>query len=59
MTLTAVLKGYEGAEPALQWQANGGSGWKDISGATGSTYTFTLTEANAGNAWRVAVTAEN
>jgi hypothetical protein len=51
--LTAVPTGYE--NPAYQWQCNDGSGWKDISGATSSVYTLTVTEDNASYRWRADV----
>ena len=56
VTLSVSLTGAEPDEVSIQWQTNGGSGWQDISGATGTSYTFKLTEGNYRNEWRVAVT---
>ena len=56
VTLSVSLTGAEPDEVSIQWQTNGGSGWQDVSGATGTSYTFKLTESNYRNEWRVAVT---
>ena len=53
ITLTAVLNGYDNVEYDIQWQTNSGSGWEDIPGANGRSYTFTFTESNYANDWRV------
>jgi hypothetical protein len=55
ITLTAVLSGYDDVETQITWQYNDGTGWKDIEGANGLQYTFTLTEATADYGWRVVV----
>jgi hypothetical protein len=54
--LTAVLTGYDGLEPAYQWQYNDGGEWKDIDGATSSVYLLNVTEENSTYNWRVSVT---
>ena len=40
---------------AIQWQRNSGSGWNDIPGATGTSYTFTPTLADNGARFRANV----
>jgi hypothetical protein len=54
--LTAVLTGYDGLEPAYQWQYSDGGEWKDIDGATSSVYLLNVTEENSTYNWRVSVT---
>ena len=56
VTLSVSLTGAEPDEVSIQWQTNGGSGWEDVSGANGTSYTFKLSESNYRNEWRVAVT---
>ena len=57
--LYAVLKGYEGTSYEMQWQVSlDNSSWSDISGENGSEYELTLTEDNANNYYRVAVTID-
>jgi hypothetical protein len=53
--MTAVLSGFDETEPSYQWQYNDGSDWKDIEGATSSTYTLDVTEDNYNYSWRVSV----
>ena len=53
ITLYARLNGYENVEYDIQWQTNSGSGWEDIPGANGTSYTFTFSESNYANDWRV------
>lgn len=54
--LQAVVTGGEGVAYSLQWQYDDGSGWKDIAGACGAIYSFTVDEENAGYAYRVVAT---
>ena len=54
--LTSRLTGFEGIAYALQWQYNDGSGWKDVTGAIGSTYEFEATLETVQYMWRLAVT---
>ena len=54
ITLTAVVTGYEG-EVDLQWQMADGGLWRDVSGATGVTYSFLATGATVNLSWRVSV----
>ena len=55
--LYAVLKGYENVNYEMQWQVSSdNSSWQNISGANGSSYSLTVTEDNADNYYRIAVT---
>ena len=55
--LYAVLKGYENVSYEMQWQVSSdNSSWQNISGANGSSYSLTVTEDNADNYYRIAVT---
>lgn len=54
--LEAVVDGAE--VYTIQWQYNDGEGWKDISGATGEKYEFTLDEENAEYEYRALVITE-
>jgi len=56
VTLIAVLNGYEGLVYHYQWQVASAGEWNDVSDAQDSAYTFTLTEENASNQWRIVVT---
>lgn len=57
VTLIAVLNGYENTTTTIQWQSStDNASWSDINGADATTYTFTVTENNYRNFWRVAVT---
>jgi hypothetical protein len=57
VTLIAVLNGYENTTTTIQWQSStDNANWSDINGADATTYTFTVTENNYRNFWRVAVT---
>lgn len=56
VTLIAVLNGYEGLVYHYQWQVASTDDWSDVSDAQDSAYTFTLTEENASNQWRIVVT---
>jgi hypothetical protein len=42
--------------PTVKWQVNTGSGWADISGATGATYSFTAGAADHGAQYRAVFT---
>ena len=60
ITLKAVLKGYEGTSYRLQWQVSkDGSSWKNVSGEIGLTYSIVVSEDNANNCYRIAVTTED
>lgn len=52
---TSELEGFEDEEVVYQWQVDDGNGWKDIDGASGDTYKITLTDENAGYAYRLFV----
>ena len=57
--LYAVLNGYEGTSYSLQWQVSeDNTNWANISGANGSEYDVTVSEDNAANYYRVAVTID-
>ena len=57
--LYAVLNGYEGTSYSLQWQVSSdNANWANISGANGSEYDVTVSEDNAANYYRVAVTID-
>ena len=53
ITLIAVFNGYEGTSFDIQWQTNSGSGWEDVPGANGQSFSFTMNESNYTNDWRV------
>ena len=59
LTLIAKISGVpEGVNYKLQWQVTttgSEADYKDISGETGSRYTFTLTKDNMNYSWRVIV----
>ena len=57
VTLIARLKGYSKTDYRIQCQySKDNSSWHDISGANGTSYTFTLNENNYDNYWHVKVT---
>lgn len=57
VTLIAVLNGYENLAYDLKWQSSpDDKSWTDVAGETAASYTFTITEENYTNYWRVAVT---
>ena len=57
--LYAVLNGYEGTSYSLQWQVSSdNANWANISGANDSEYDVTVSEDNAANYYRVAVTID-
>ena len=55
--LNAELVGFEGVNYQLQWQytPDGGETIIDVEGATGLTYSFPVTQENAGYLWRLSV----
>lgn len=57
ITLKAVVSGAN-MDYSIRWEVNDGSGWKAISGAGAAEYSFVVTQANAGYAYRVVLTAE-
>ena len=57
VTLIAVLNGYDSLAYDLKWQSSpDNKAWTDVAGETAASYTFTITEENYTNYWRVAVT---
>ena len=57
VTLIAVLNGYDSLAYDLKWQSSPDNrSWTDVAGETAASYTFTITEENYTNYWRVAVT---
>ena len=58
VTLESELNGYEGCEVEYQWQVNKGEGFEDISGANGSSYSFSADEESLGYDYRVVVIAD-
>ena len=58
ITLAAEVSGTNGAAYTMQWQYMSGGEWHDISGANGSSYSYTLNEKNATYAWRMAITVD-
>ena len=55
-TLIAELVGYDNAVYTLQWQTSKDSeNWTNVEGATGLTYTMTVTEDNWQDLWRLNV----
>ncbi len=57
VTLIAVLNGYDNLAYDLKWQSSpDDKAWTDVAGETAASYTFTITEENYTNYWRVAVT---
>ena len=57
--LYAVLNGYEGTSYSLQWQVSSdNANWANISGANSDEYDVTVSEDNAANYYRVAVTID-
>ena len=55
VTLITVLTGYENLVYTYQWQVQADDGWTDVEGATGSAYSFQLTEENYDAVWRVQI----
>ena len=55
VTLITVLTGYENLVYTYQWQVQADDGWTDVEGATGSAYSFQLTEENYNAVWRVQI----
>lgn len=58
ITLTSVLEGLDGYTITYQWQVNTGSGWADVPGATGDSYSFEASVETLSYGWRLAVWAE-
>jgi len=56
--LTSELIGFEGLEVAYQWQVDKGSGWENVEGATGDSWSYTATEETVGYSWRLLVYIE-
>lgn len=52
---SVVTGAQEGDVLVYQWQFNDGSGWQDIAGANGDSYTFTVDHVNATYTWRLVV----
>ncbi len=58
--LYASVSGVEGDAPyTIQWQQNNGSGWNNISGANGHSYSFSITTVNASHAYRAVMICNN
>lgn len=56
LTLVSVAYGYEEIEYTYQWQRSADDvNWTDIEGATEARYTFTVTEENYRDFWRVTI----
>lgn len=55
VVLKAIIANPNGAAYSLQWQVDDGAGWKDLSGETSDSLSFTVTEQNAEYAYRVVV----
>ena len=55
ITLTSVLTGFDGLTYAMQWQYDDGSGWKNVDGATGDSYSFIADDNNIYFQWRLEV----
>lgn len=56
MTLISVIYGYDNIQYTIQWQHSVDDvNWSDIEGATDGRYTFTVTEENYTDYWRVSV----
>ena len=55
VVLKAIIDNPNGAAYSLQWQVDDGAGWKDLSGETSDSLSFTVTEQNAEYAYRVVV----
>ena len=54
--LIAVLNGYDNCIYTLQWQQSAdNASFRDIAGATGTSYRFKVTEENSGYYWRLVV----
>lgn len=56
LTLVSIAYGYEEIEYTYQWQRSADDvNWTDIEGATEARYTFTVTEENYRDYWRVTI----
>ena len=59
VTLKAKLTGYDNVSYTLQWQVSkDNSNWQNVSGENGMEYSFTVTEDNASDYYRIAVSVE-
>ena len=56
ITLSVVIEGYKGCDIMIQWQSNNGSGWCDIPGENGYTYTFPASAEAFALSYRVNLT---
>lgn len=60
ITLTAVTEGFDDYPHHFEWyRSKDGENWEMMANASGSKYTFTLTEETSGYRWRVRVIAED
>lgn len=53
--LISELHGFDGCEVNYQWQCDKGSGFEDVAGANGATYTFPATAESLRWSWRLTV----
>ena len=58
ITLIASVRGIT-PPYTLLWQYNDGNSWRDLDGAQGSTYEYTLSEENKSYTYRVLVSAQD
>ena len=59
ITITGELIGFEDVEAySLQWQCNDGSGWTDVSGATGIEHRYSASDKTVKCSWRLVATVE-
>ncbi len=58
--LWANVSGVEGnGSYSIQWQTDNGDGWENIPGATGPSYNFSITPANATRPYRAVMVCHN
>ena len=57
VTLTSRIEGFDGYEIRYQWECDkhDGSGFRDVSGATGSSYSFSASAESLSWDWRLSV----
>lgn len=53
--LTSKLENAEGYEIRYQWQCDKGSGWQDVAGANGDSYSFPASAETFGYSWKLLV----
>lgn len=53
--LYSKLTGFDGEEVKYQWQCNKGDGYKDVAGATESTYSYSASKESLKWSWRLMV----